>query len=159
MKVLLASAALALLVGCAGAPPVSTDTQAAFPGGTEPVWDRAAVYAVKLIGTPYRFGGTTPATGFDCSGLVQFTYRQAGFKVPRNTDEQRFASEPVPLGSLRAGDLIFFDHEGKKNSHVGIYMGDGTFVHAPSTGKTVRRDRLDAPYWSKHISEARRFFM
>jgi cell wall-associated NlpC family hydrolase len=142
--------AVALLAGCASTPPASNE---------EAVWDRAAVYAVKLIGTPYRFGGTTPATGFDCSGLVQFTYRQAGFSAPRNTDEQRFASEPVGRDALRAGDLIFFDHEGKKNSHVGIYLGDGTFVHAPSTGKAVRRDRLDSPYWKKHVSETRRFFM
>ena len=81
-----------------------------------------------MIGKPYRFGGATPA-GFDCSGLVQFSYRQAGLALPHNTEARR-------------GDLAFFDEEGKKSSHVGIYLGDGRFVHAPSSGKVVRSDFL-----------------
>ena len=117
--------------------------------------DRAAGQALKMVGKPYRYGGSTPS-GFDCSGLVLYSYHQAGLKVPRDTEHQRIASTPVRLSSLRRGDLIFFDHAGKKNSHVGIYLGGGRFVHAPSSGKEVRSDRLDAPYWKKHISEARR---
>ena len=109
-----------------------------------------------MIGKPYRYGGATPA-GFDCSGLVFFSYRQAGVALPRQTDHQLRASEPISPRSLRRGDLVFFDQEGKKNSHVGIYLGDGVFVHAPSSGKRVRSDRLDSPYWRKHFSEARRF--
>jgi murein DD-endopeptidase len=108
-----------------------------------------------MVGKPYRYGGTAP-TGFDCSGLVQFSYRQAGLRVPRSTDEQRRASRPVRAENLRPGDLLFFDQEGKKNSHVGIYVGDGKFVHAPSSGKQVRADRLNMPYWRKHLSEVRR---
>ena len=108
-----------------------------------------------MVGKPYRYGGATPA-GFDCSGLVLFSYQQAGLKLPRETEQQRKASREIRVSSLRRGDLVFFDQEGKKNSHVGIYLGDGTFVHAPSSGKRVRTDRLDSPYWKKHLSEARR---
>jgi cell wall-associated NlpC family hydrolase len=109
-----------------------------------------------MRGRPYHYGGATVASGFDCSGLVQYSYRQAGVDLPHNTDAQRKVSRPVALSSLRRGDLLFFDLEGKKNSHVGIYLGDGRFIHAPSTGKSVRNDRIDAPYWKKHLSEARR---
>ena len=108
-----------------------------------------------MVGKPYRYGGATPA-GFDCSGLVLFSYQQAGVKVPRETEQLRRHSQPVRVSSLRRGDLVFFDQDGKKNSHVGIYLGDGTFVHAPSSGKRVRTDRLDSAYWKKHLSEARR---
>ena len=117
--------------------------------------DAAAGYALKMVGKPYRYGGATPS-GFDCSGLILFSYRQAGVKLPHNTDRQREVSRSIGRASLRRGDLVFFDLEGKKNSHVGIYLGDGRFVHAPSSGKHVRTDKLDAPFWKKHFSEARR---
>ena len=108
-----------------------------------------------MVGKPYRFGGATPA-GFDCSGLVQYSYKQAGVSLPRATDEQLRRSQPLRGAHLRRGDLLFFDQEGKKKSHVGIYLGDGQFVHAPSSGKTVRTDRLDSAYWKKHLAEVRR---
>src|SRR5690348_1060009 len=108
--------------------------------------ERAASNAATMVGKPYRYGGASPA-GFDCSGLVQYSYRQAGLALPHNTEAQRRSSQPVRLSSLRRGDLVFFDQEGKKSSHVGIYLGDGRFVHAPSSGKVVRSDRLDSPYW------------
>jgi cell wall-associated NlpC family hydrolase len=108
-----------------------------------------------MLGKPYRYGGSTPA-GFDCSGLVLYSYRQAGLALPHSTDKQRSASRPVRLADLRRGDLLFFNQEGKKHGHVGIYLGDGKFVHAPSSGKSVRSDRLDSPYWKRHLSEARR---
>jgi cell wall-associated NlpC family hydrolase len=133
-------------------------TSRAPSGGSDvpsSVADRAATQAAKMVGKPYRYGGAAPS-GFDCSGLVLFSYRQAGVTLPRDTDHQRHASRPVRASSLRRGDLLFFDLEGKKNSHVGIYLGDGQFVHAPSSGKHVRKDTLDAPYWKKHLSEARR---
>lgn len=117
---------------------------------------RAVDYAVKMVGKPYRFGGSSPSTGFDCSGLIQFSFQQAGVMLPRTTNEQRYASRLVRGSNLRRGDLLFFDQEGKKNSHAGIYVGDGYFVHAPSSGKRVRMDRLDSPYWRKHLSEVRR---
>ena len=117
--------------------------------------DRAAASAAKMVGKPYKFGGASPA-GFDCSGLVLFSYKQAGVALPHNTEQQRRLSKPVKLGELRRGDLLFFDQEGKKNSHVGIYLGERRFVHAPSSGKHVRNDSLDSPYWRKHLSEVRR---
>src|SRR5712692_2261735 len=125
---------------------------------SETVADSAADHALKMLGKPYHFGGSTPA-GLDCSGLVQFSFRQAGLALPHNTDKQRSASLPVRLADLRRGDLLFFDQEGKKSSHVGIYVGAGKFVHAPSSGKYVRSDRLDSPYWKKHLSGARRLFV
>ena len=142
-----------VVAGCASTshPPA----QLAEPGGTS-IPDRAAHHAAQLVGKPYRYGGASPSTGFDCSGLVQWSYAQAGRKLPRSTDDQRVAAQRIRVSELRPGDLIFFDQEGKKHGHVGIYVGNGEFVHAPSSGKRVRRDRLNAPYWTKHISEVRR---
>lgn len=153
------------LAGCASAPPQKTRPSAPAPAASQPrppapvgeAADRAASHALRMVGKPYRFGGATPSAGFDCSGLVQFSFRQAGVAVPHNTELQRQASRPVRRAELRRGDLVFFDQEGKKNSHVGIYLGGGRFVHAPSSGKEVRSDRLDSPYWKKHLSETRRF--
>jgi cell wall-associated NlpC family hydrolase len=131
---------------CASAPLPSTPTAA----------DRAASQALKMVGAPYRYGGSAPSRGFDCSGLVQYSFKHAGVALPHNTGQQRRVSKPVRLSELRRGDLLFFDEKGGKNSHVAIYVGDGVFVHAPSSGKRVRSDRLDSPYWRKQLSEARR---
>lgn len=128
----------------------------AFAAGAAPTPpERAAANALKMVGAPYHYGGANPK-GFDCSGLVQYSYRQAGITLPHNTEQQRRLGKPVRLGELRPGDLVFFDQRGKKNGHVAIYVGHGDIVHAPSSGKRVRRDRLDSPYWKKHFSEARR---
>jgi len=142
---------VALLLGACSSAPVARVDGAPAPSA------RAASVALKMVGKPYRMGGESPSTGFDCSGLVQFSYRQAGLAVPRSTEQQLRASRSVKPSSLRRGDLVFFDQEGKKHSHVGIYLGDGRFVHAPSSGKQVRVDRLDARYWQAHLSAARRF--
>jgi cell wall-associated NlpC family hydrolase len=142
--------AAALLAGCSSAPVARVD---ATPASS----DRAASVAANMVGKRYRFGGESPSTGFDCSGLVQFSYRQAGLAVPRSTEQQLRHSKAVKRASLRRGDLVFFDQEGKKHSHVGIYLGDGRFVHAPSSGKQVRIDRLDSRYWQAHLSAVRRF--
>jgi cell wall-associated NlpC family hydrolase len=143
------SAALLLVVvaGCASTSNVPVTDPASA--------DRAAGYALKMVGKPYKYGGSSPA-GFDCSGLVQYSYKQAGVKLPRETGDLLRSSTPLRGSHLRRGDLLFFDQEGKKKSHVGIYLGDGRFVHAPSSGKQVRADRIDSPYWKKHLSEARR---
>ena len=144
------------VAGCASAPQPAGSQPSEQRSGSGSVGERAALQAAQLVGKPYRYGGSSPSTGFDCSGLVQYSYAQAGRKLPRSTDDQRVAAQRIRVSELRRGDLVFFDQEGKKSSHVGIYVGNGEFVHAPSSGKRVRRDRLDAPYWSKHISEARR---
>ncbi|HKU45765.1 MAG TPA: C40 family peptidase [Burkholderiales bacterium] len=141
-----------LLAACASAPPSSSS------GATRPTSElggQAASHALKMVGKPYRFGGSSPA-GFDCSGLVLYSYKQAGRALPHNTDKQRSISRSIKVAELRPGDLLFFNQEGKKYGHVGIYVGKGQFVHAPSSGKSVRSDRLDNPYWKKHLSEARR---
>ena len=160
MRAFFAAALLPLLAACASAPnsgqPIGTLPSSSFQQANESAGDRAAGQALKMVGTRYHFGGTAPSAGFDCSGLVQYSYRHAGVSLPRNTEQQRHASRPVRLAELRRGDLVFFDQEGKKHSHVGIYLGDGRFVHAPSSGKHVRTDRLDSPYWKKHISATRR---
>ena len=130
-------------------------TVLAFPAIAATAHERAAAQALKMVGAPYRYGGASPQ-GFDCSGLVQWSYRHAGIVLPHNTEQQRRRGQRVRLTDLRPGDLLFFDQRGKKNSHVAIYVGHGEIVHAPSSGKHVRRDRLDSAYWKKHISEARR---
>jgi cell wall-associated NlpC family hydrolase len=147
---------LVLVLGACSSAPYRAPTGAA--GSTRPtaeLSDQAADHAVKMVGKPYRYGGSSPA-GFDCSGLVMYSYRQAGLALPHNTGKQRLAARPIEVAKLRRGDLLFFNQEGKKYGHVAIYVGGGKFVHAPSSGKSVRSDRLDSPYWSKHLSEARR---
>src|SRR5690242_19337473 len=93
--------------------------------------ERAATEALKMVGAPYRYGGAS-AKGFDCSGLVQWSYRHAGVALPHNTEQQRRLGQRVRLADLRPGDLVFFEQRGKKNGHVAIYIGHGEIVHAPS---------------------------
>lgn len=117
---------------------------------------RAARYALQVVGAPYRYGGNTPR-GFDCSGLVQYSYARAGVAIPRTTREQRRRSYAVSRKHLRPGDLLFFDQLGKRGSHVGLYLGDQRFVHAPASGKVVHVSTLANPYWQRHLLEIRRF--
>ena len=138
--------------GCASAPVTPTSTAKATAADRG---DAAAALAAKMVGKPYKYGGASPA-GFDCSGLVSYSFKQAGVALPHNTAQQRTTSRLIKVAELQRGDLLFFDQEGKKNSHVGIYLGNGRFVHAPSSGKTVRSDALSNPYWKKHLTEARR---
>jgi len=150
-------AALLLLVGACATNAVqrAPESAQAQPSAVGSVASRAADNALGMLGKPYRHSGNTPA-GFDCSGLVQYSYSKAGVNLPRATQAQRREGRPVSATELRRGDLVFFDQEGKKSSHVGIYVGQGRFVHAPSTGGRVRTDGLDATYWRTHFVEARR---
>ena len=113
--------------------------------------------AISLVGTPYRYGGNTPEGGFDCSGLVNYVYRDMlDLRLPRSSRELAAAQGPrIVPERLAPADLVFFGSGGGV-SHVGIYVGDGRFVHAPSTGGTVRLDHLDGPYWRDHYSGAKR---
>ena len=115
------------------------------------------IRALGLVGTPYRWGGNTPEGGFDCSGLVGYVFRDAASLVlPRTTGEiARFDASTPARDRLASGDLVLFG-KGKAVFHVGIYVGEGRFVHAPSTGGTVRLDRVDGPYWRDHYAGARR---
>ncbi len=113
--------------------------------------------AISLVGTPYRYGGNTPDGGFDCSGLVNYVYRDMlELRLPRSSRELAgFQGPRIEVPRLTAADLVFFGRAGNV-SHVGIYVGEGRFVHAPSTGGTVRLDQLDGPYWRDHYSGAKR---
>lgn len=113
--------------------------------------------AIALVGTPYRHGGNTPQGGFDCSGLVDYVFRDvAGIVLPRTAQEiSQIGAPEVRRDRLESGDLVFF-HQSRRVSHVGIYVGEGRFVHAPNEGGTVRLDQLDDDYWRKHYSGAKR---
>jgi len=114
--------------------------------------------ALGLVGTPYRYGGNTPAGGFDCSGLIGHVYREgAGLALPRTVAGLAEAAGPeIPVRRMRSGDLVFFSTSRRRPDHAGIYVGEGRFVHAPSSGGTVRLDRLDAPYWRDRLQLVRR---
>jgi len=116
----------------------------------------ATTIATQMVGKPYRFGGASPK-GFDCSGLVYYSFGKAGYKVPRTSEQQYQVSLPVKRSHLQEGDLLFFRIEGKI-SHVGVYLDDNQFVHAPSSGKEVSIGSLDNPYWKERFVKAGRIF-
>lgn len=114
--------------------------------------------AIALVGTPYRWGGNTPAGGFDCSGLVDYIYQNAAdMALPHSSREMAdLTGEKVrQMTELASGDLVFFNG-GSGISHVGVYVGKGRFVHAPNSGGTVRLDDIDGPYWRDHFVYGKR---
>jgi len=143
----------ALLVGC-GTTPSTRNTQG-FPENIEYpsrlTADQAGdvtIYAIGLVGTPYRYGGNTPESGFDCSGLIGHVYQtRAQVAPPRTVAKLNGWGYPVANDRIRSGDLVLFTQRGVV-SHAGIYVGQGRFVHAPSTGGEVRLDYLASKYWS-----------
>ena len=153
---------LAVLAGCSSAPPAHRASSAATATYSRLNADQAsdiAIHALGLVGTPYRYGGNTPEGGFDCSGLIGYVYRDAaGISLPRSTRELSAMRTPaVRRDALQSGDLVFFaTNGGRAVSHAGIYVGDGRFVHAPSTGGTVRLDSLDNVYWQRVYLDAKR---
>lgn len=153
----------ALLAACssrAPAPPPVVQPQVTYaPAESSPVADDVLIRAIGLVGTPYRWGGNTPDSGFDCSGLIGYVYRDAaGISLPRTTRDMIVMRAPsVAINSLQSGDLVFFaTNGGSQVSHAGIYVGEGRFVHAPSSGGTVRLDYLSNSYWSKAYLQAKR---
>lgn len=146
LKLVAVAVLLLMLVACSTTGPVPDR----FGGDREQDvtpdrWNLVRI-ARDLIGTPYRYGGSNPVSGFDCSGLVYYSYRQKGISVPRTTTMQRRWANPVSAAGLLPGDLVFFDTQ---DVHVGIYSGAGRFIHAPSSGGRVREEQLNNPYWRK----------
>jgi cell wall-associated NlpC family hydrolase len=112
--------------------------------------------ALSVIGTPYRAGGVTPRTGFDCSGFVTWVFQQHGLAVPRTVGDQFSVGQPVETPGVAPGDLVFFETGPRGPTHVGIALGDGRFVHAPSSRGVVRIEPLGSSYWTRRYLGARR---
>ena len=150
---------LLALAGCASAPVPAPDAAQTANIPSRLTLDQSndvTLYAISLVGTPYRWGGNTPDSGFDCSGLIGHVYKsQAGVLAPRTVAALTGWGQTVPAAFLRTGDLVVFMQKGVAN-HAGIYVGEGRFVHAPSTGGEVRLDALNSVYWGKQPVSYRR---
>ena len=162
---LFALAITALLLGGCGAPPKHyVAARASLPsahrgieGATSAQVRELALHALSLVGTPYRFGGTSPDSGFDCSGLVFYVYKQGiGVALPRDTQRLSEVGASVLADALEPGDLVFFNTTGRAYSHVGIYLGEGRFIHAPTTGGSVQLVDIRDRYWQMRYDGARR---
>ena len=124
---------------------------------TRPQTRTLAGTALTYLGINYRFGGNSPKQGFDCSGLVRYAAEKSlGLKLPRQSREMARLGESIKKSELESGDLVFFNTRGHRFSHVGIYVGDGKFVHAPSSGSKVRVEDMEIGYWKKRYTGARR---
>jgi cell wall-associated NlpC family hydrolase len=146
-----------VISGCATFAPEPALLVASRTPAPRPERSEALLQALLALGVDYRYGGNSPVTGFDCSGLVAHVYQEAwGIRLPHSTKAQSETGVPVSLAELQAGDLVFYDTLKRPYSHVGIYMGDGKFVHAPKSGARVRVESLTSTYWSSRYSGARR---
>jgi cell wall-associated NlpC family hydrolase len=155
-----------LFGGCASTPPAPSvtvpDDVAPFtglpPASLPPTLrEEIAFVALSLLGKPYATAGASPETGFDCSGLVAYVYRQASrLNLPRNTFDQARAGAAVPMSALEPGDLVFYNTQSRDFSHVGIYLGESRFIHAPTSGGFVRIESMRATYWTTRFNGARR---
>jgi cell wall-associated NlpC family hydrolase len=145
---------LAIPIGCATVPPEPP------PHDTGPMSAQRAealLQTLLALGVDYRYGGKAPDSGFDCSGLVAHVFREAyGIELPHNARAQSEMGVRVSLSELRAGDLVFYNTLNRPFSHVGIYLGDGRFVHAPKTGAQVRVEPISGRYWMRRFDGARR---
>lgn len=164
---LLPIAAAVLLAACTGKqtrptpPPSETPTQDSvkLPTRVAAKANNVLFHAMNLIGTPYSWGGNTPSSGFDCSGLVDYVYHEAlQMDLPRTSHAMSKLKAPKIRNKrkLASGDLLFFRTSGHRITHVAIYVGNGRFVHAPNSGGVVRLDYLSNPYWGRHFAFARR---
>ncbi|MBS1143177.1 MAG: hypothetical protein H6R14_583 [Proteobacteria bacterium] len=163
LPTLLLSIVLALLLGACGSPALrSGSSPETISQGSRPVSEKGyevVFYAMGLIDTGYRFGGKNPEAGLDCSGMVSYIYdRAAGLKVQGSAAEIARNGRPIDRAELRPGDLVFFNTMNRSFSHVGIFIGDARFIHAPSTNGRVRIDRLSDSYYATRFEAARTFF-
>lgn len=117
------------------------------------------LHSLSLIGTPYRYGGSSRENGFDCSGMVQYVYKQAlQVNLPRTARDIAAVSTPIRKQDLRIGDLVFFNTNGQNYSHIGLYIGQGEFIHAPSSNGMIRTAKLVHPYFNQRFTDARTLF-
>ena len=142
--------ALLALAACGSEPELRRADAEASPG------QRAALAALAQVGVPYRYGGQSPS-GFDCSGLVHYAYLDAGVSTPRTTQQLWSAARTIEQDELQAGDLLFFRIDGKM-SHVGIYLGEGRFVHAPQSGRSVSVASLEMPFYRQALIRTARIY-
>ena len=151
MRLLIAVFFALLLAACAGLPPESSRTASAQ--GNE-----VALFALGLIDTGYRFGGKNPEAGLDCSGMVSYLYAKAvGIRLVGSAADMARRGRPIARGAMRPGDLVFFNTRNTPASHVGVYIGDDRFVHAPSSNGRVRIERLSTPYFRERFEAARSY--
>lgn len=162
---LLITCLIAQLQACGSPRILPSESTTAYPAhdtsqGTQSAGKPAQVISVakSMLGKPYHYGGLSPSTGFDCSGLVYFAHRRVGRTLPRTSYGQFKATKPVHRNGLKPGDLVFFRIKRNRISHVGIYLGDQRFIHAPSSGKSVNVASLDNPYWRKRFVRGGRVF-
>ena len=142
----------ALLVGC-GTPPHRQNNV----NVSDDRINDLVMYAMSLADTPYRYGGNSSESGFDCSGYVGHVYRhELGIDLPRTSRQISRVGQPLNLSELRPGDLVFYNTMREPFSHVGIYVGDGKFVHSPKSGDRVRVEQMDLRYWQARYNGARR---
>ncbi|MDD5229343.1 MAG: C40 family peptidase [Methylococcales bacterium] len=156
-KHLLVPAAIVVLSGCAGDIDVKPEPVAPRKVVKRSSTTPAVDYALSLQGTPYIYGKASPEEGFDCSGFVKYVYERNGVHLPRTVREMSNALTPVANNNIHPGDLVFFNTSGNSVSHVGIYVNESNFVHAPSSraGK-VMVSSLKNNYWREHFIDARR---
>lgn len=133
-------------------PPASAPNRA-----ERPAHSRLVVHALGFVGVPYRLGGGSYDEGFDCSGFVQASFQESlGIRLPRRVVEQAHATTPIEPSALVPGDLVFFNTLGSRYSHVGIYVGEGRFLHSPRTGASIRMESMHSSYWFPRFTGARR---
>lgn len=143
---------LALLTACTSTP--TRDNPAAAERMNELV-----LYAMSLADTPYRYGGNNASTGFDCSGYVRHVYaHELGVDLPRTSQQISRVGKPLHPDELRPGDLVFYNTLNTPYSHVGLYIGDGKFVHSPRSGSRIRVERMSLDYWQSRYNGARRVY-
>lgn len=158
-----------LLAACGGQParrPVTTTPSAPAPRPAphlrlddQHAANEIVLHAMGLLDTGYLFGGRNPEAGLDCSGMVSLVVENVtGLRLPHNAAQIASRTRSIPRRELRAADLVFFNTTGKPYSHMGIYLGDGRFIHAPSSRGKVRVDRLDNSYWARRITATHTLF-
>ncbi|HKO87717.1 MAG TPA: C40 family peptidase [Burkholderiales bacterium] len=153
--------ALFALAACQHAPtpkaPRADPALSTIERGPKDVHSELSMYALAQLGVPYLNGGTSPEEGFDCSGLVYYVYKNAtGLQLPRTTYALFKVGRVIETGDLQPGDLVFYNTLSRAFSHVGIYMGEQRFIHAPSSGGVVRIESMQSDYWIQRYNGARR---